>query len=180
MSPFDAVFIDRDGTIGGTGHFIHPRDFQLYSFSREAFQLLKSHNIKMYACTNQWRISQGQATMDDFYNEFQSYGFDDAFICPHGPEDGCDCRKPKPGLLFEAAKKHHLDLKRTVFIGDVGETDMLAADAVGAKKILVLTGWGKASCHEYRYTWAGVEPDYIAENLLEAVKWIIKSNGNKR
>ena len=75
-------------------------------------------------------------------------------------------------MLLEAASKHNLDLKKCVVIGDVGGTDMLAAQAVGAMKILVLTGWGQGSLSQYREEWKEVEPDYIAENLLEAVKWI--------
>lgn len=174
MKNIQAVFIDRDGTIGGTGHFIHPRDFTLYSFSEQAFQLLKDNHIKMFACTNQHRISRGEASINDFYHEFESYGFDDAFICPHSASAGCECHKPSPGLLQQASEKYHLDLSKTVFIGDVGSTDMLAAHKVGAYKILVLTGWGKNSYHEYRHTWAEVEPDYVANNLLEAVQWILK------
>lgn len=172
MVKFQAVFIDRDGTIGGTGHYIHPRDFVPYSFSREALDLLHTHQLKLFACTNQWRISRGQATLSDFYEEFTSYGFDDAFICPHGPDDGCSCRKPKPGLLLKAAKKYQLDLSKTIFIGDTG-TDMCAADSAGAQKILVRTGWGESSLHEYRITWAQVAPNYIAKDLLEVAHWIV-------
>ncbi|UXH44041.1 HAD-IIIA family hydrolase [Rossellomorea vietnamensis] len=177
----EAVFVDRDGTIGGTGHFIHPKDFSPYSFSRDALQLLKDHSIKTFVCTNQHRISRGEATLDDFYKEFQSYGFDDAFICPHTSEDDCHCHKPKPGMLLEASQKHKLDLTKTVFIGDVGSTDMLAAHSVGAMKVLVLTGWGQGSLNQYRENWADIDPDYVAENLLDAVKWVIsKSNHPNR
>lgn len=170
------MFVDRDGTIGGSGHFIHPKDFTPYSFSKSALQLLKDNNIKMFACSNQHRISRGEATIEEFYNEFISYGFDDAFICPHSPDDACNCHKPKPGLLLEAAKKYNLDLSKTAFIGDVGSTDILAAHSVGAIKILVLTGWGNASLNQHRDKWAEVEPDCIAINLLDAVRWIINSN----
>ncbi|TYR99632.1 HAD-IIIA family hydrolase [Rossellomorea vietnamensis] len=166
----EAVFVDRDGTIGGTGHFIHPQDFSPYSFSRDALQILRDNNIKIFACTNQHRISRGEATLEDFHKEFQSYEFDDAFICPHSPENECNCHKPKPGMLLEASKKYNLDLTKTVFIGDVGSTDMLAAHSVGAVKILVLTGWGYNSLNQHRNKWAEIEPDYVAENLLEAVK----------
>jgi histidinol-phosphate phosphatase family protein len=173
----EAVFVDRDGTIGGNGHFIHPQDFSPYSFSRAALQILKDNNIKTFACTNQHRISRGEATLKDFHKEFQSYKFDDAFICPHSSEDDCNCHKPKPGMLLEASKKYNLDLTKTVFIGDVGSTDMLAAHSAGAMKILVLTGWGYSSLNQHRHKWSGIEPDYVAENLLDAVKWIIsKSN----
>ncbi|MFZ3579229.1 HAD-IIIA family hydrolase [Virgibacillus sp. DJP39] len=171
-----AVFIDRDGTIGGTGHFIHPKEFTPYPFSKTAFQLLKDNDIKMFACTNQHRISRGQATIDEFYDEFMSLGCDDAFICPHSPADGCNCHKPNPGLLLEASRKYNLNLLKTVFIGDVGSTDMLAAHSVGAIKILVLTGWGNSSLNQHRQKWANVEPDYIAGNLLSAVRWIIDQN----
>jgi histidinol-phosphate phosphatase family protein len=174
----EAVFVDRDGTIGGTGHFIHPKDFSPFSFSRFALHILKDNNIKIFACTNQHRISRGEATLDDFYKEFQTYGFDDAFICPHSSDEGCNCYKPKPGMLLQASKKYELDLTKTVFIGDVGSTDMLAAHSVGAMKILVLTGWGYGSLNQYRDKWAEIEPDYVAENFLDAVKWVVsKSNG---
>ncbi|PKR76772.1 hypothetical protein CEY16_13205 [Halalkalibacillus sediminis] len=174
MKDIEAVFIDRDGTIGGTGHFIHPDDFVPYSFSPSALLLLKENDVKIYALTNQHRISKGEASLSDFRDEFSSMGFDDSFICPHSSSKGCRCHKPKPGLLQEAASKYGLDLAKTVVIGDVGSTDMLAADAVGAIKILVLTGWGKGSMRDYRHTWSGVEPDFIAENLLDAVEWILE------
>ena len=172
---FEAVFIDRDGTIGGTGHFIHPRDFKPYPFSLEAINRLKQSGIKVFALTNQHRISRGQATIEVFRDEFKDFGFDDAFICPHRPEDLCTCHKPKPGMLLEAAEKHHLDLTKCAVIGDVGATDMLAAFEVGATKILVKTGWGLDSLGSYRHSWSHVNPDYIAMNLKEAVQWILSS-----
>lgn len=174
MMDIEAVFIDRDGTIGGTGHFIHPKDFVPYSFSKEAIQLLQSQGIKMFGFTNQHRVSRGEATIVEFQQEFLSYGFVDAYICPHSLLDNCQCRKPSPGMLLDAASKYNLDLKKCVVIGDVGGTDMLAAQAVGAMKILVLTGWGEGSLSQYRVEWKEVEPDYIAENLLEAVRWLLK------
>lgn len=129
-----AVFMDRDGTIGGTGHFIHPRDFELYPNAKEALMLLKT--------------------------------------CPH--EQECSCRKPKPGMLLYASEQHDLDLSKCVVIGDVGDTDMLAAHAVGAIKIMVKTGWGESSLTKFRDTWSETEPDYVAEHILDAVQWIIR------
>jgi histidinol phosphatase-like enzyme len=79
-------------------------------------------------------------------------------------------------MLIQAAEEHNLDLTKCVVIGDVGSTDMLAAAAVGAAKILVRTGWGEASLGKYRGKWAETEPEYIAENLLDAAKWIISSH----
>ncbi|TDQ40786.1 HAD-IIIA family hydrolase [Aureibacillus halotolerans] len=174
MPDIQAVFIDRDGTIGGDGHFAHPANFKPYPNSLRAFALLKAQAIPMFAFTNQNRIAKGEATLDEFKGEFRSYGFDDMFLCPHRSEDNCICHKPRTGLLEKAAKTYHLDLRKTVVIGDVGATDMLAAHGVGAIKILVQTGWGQGSMQKFRHTWAEVEPDFVAEDLLEAVQWLVK------
>ena len=76
--------------------------------------------------------------------------------------------------VFRGRRRVRCRLKNCVVIGDVGSTDMLAAHAVGALKILVLTGWGESSLHQYRDFWKDVEPDHIAQNLLEAVQWLLK------
>ncbi|MFC5986914.1 HAD-IIIA family hydrolase [Marinicrinis lubricantis] len=172
MTKIQAVFIDRDGTIGGTGHFIHPRDFHLYEGAQEAINRLKQAGLKVYAFTNQHRISRGEATIEQFKEQFEQFGFDDAFICPHGDADDCTCKKPKPCMLFEASQKYGLELNRCIVIGDVGSTDMLAANAVGAIKVLVRTGWGESSLTTYRHNWKEVEPDYIAEHIRDAASWI--------
>lgn len=171
-----AVFIDRDGTIGGTGHFIHPNDFTLYPNAQKAINLLKENGMKVFAITNQYRISRGEATIQEFEEQFKEYGFDQAYICPHDQE--CNCRKPKPGMLLEASEQHNLDLTQCVVIGDVGDTDMLAAHIVGAKKIIVRTGWGESSLTTYRNKWIEANPDYIAEDLLDAVNWIITNKSD--
>ncbi|UNK20632.1 HAD-IIIA family hydrolase [Paenibacillus sp. N3/727] len=176
MNCYQAVFIDRDGTIGGTGHFIHPRDFTVYQGAQEAIHELKEAGLKVFAFTNQHRISRGQATIEEFKRQFDEYGFDDAFICPHGSNEKCDCKKPGTGMLRTAAEEYGLDLSRCVVIGDVGDTDMMAAHAVGAKKILVKTGWGEESLNTYRDRWIDVEPDYIADHIRDAVTWILRSD----
>lgn len=169
---YQAVFIDRDGTIGGTGHFIHPKDFKPYLSSLEAINLLKSIGVRLFGFTNQHRISRGEAKEIDFIQEFTKLGFDDAYICPHEPDHKCDCHKPAPGMLLRAAREHDLDLTKCIVIGDVGSTDMLAGSAVGATKILVRTGWGEGALGKFRDSWAEVEPDYIANNLLDAAIWV--------
>ncbi|MFD2611602.1 HAD-IIIA family hydrolase [Paenibacillus gansuensis] len=169
-----AVFVDRDGTLGGNGHFIHPRDFELFPSSLAALQLLKEHGIKIFAFTNQHNIAKGLASESDFHIEFEGYGFDAAFICPHEPEDGCECHKPQPGMLQKAATEHNLDLTKCAVIGDMGSTDMLAAAAVGAIRILVETGWGKQSLEKYRHKWyEQASPDYVAKDLIDAATWLV-------
>lgn len=169
-----AVFVDRDGTLGGNGHFIHPRDFELFPSSLTALQLLKKNSIKIFALTNQHNISKGLVVEADFHKEFETYGFDAAYICPHEPEDGCECHKPRPGMLLRAAVEHQLDLTQCAVIGDVGSTDMLAAAAVGAKRIIVETGWGQSSLGKYRHKWyEQATPDFVAKDILDAAKWLI-------
>jgi histidinol-phosphate phosphatase family protein len=170
-----AVFLDRDGTIGGTGFFIHPRDFVPYAGSLEAVRRLQAAGLKVFAFTNQWHIGLGDVTEAEFQAEFAGYALDGAYVCPHKPEDGCACRKPRPGMLLRAAAEHGLDLTRCAVVGDVGATDMLAAHAVGAVKVLVRTGWGEGSLGEHRAVWGHVEPDYVAASLIEAVDWLLSA-----
>lgn len=173
MAELQAVFIDRDGTIGGTGHFIHPDDFELFPSAQEDIHSLKTEGMKVFAFTNQTHIAKGHATLEEFKQQFQHFGFDQAYICPHDPDSDCDCRKPQPGMLLKAAREHGLDLTKCAVIGDTGGSDMLAAAVVGAMKILVRTGWGESSLSKFRYTWSDVEPDYIAKDIDEAVRWIL-------
>lgn len=176
MNKIQAVFIDRDGTIGGSGHFIHPRNFTLFEGAQDSINKIKQAGLKVFAFTNQHRISRNEATIEEFRLQFEQYGFDDSFICPHSEIDNCNCKKPKPGLLFEAAEKYRLDLSECVVIGDVGDTDMLAAHTVGAIKVVVKTGWGESSLMKYRDKWKYIQPDFIAHNINEAVEWIFDSN----
>lgn len=99
--------------------------------------------------------------------------FDGVYCCPHTANDGCDCMKPLPGLIDRAVRDFNIDAQRSYIIGDMGATDMRLAAAVGANGVLVLTGVGQGSLGEFRHTWAGIEPAHVAENVLEAVKWIM-------
>lgn len=168
-----AVFIDRDGTIGGTDEVVYPGGFQLFSFAEKAIKILKEKGIKIISFTNQPGISKGKATKEDFINELISFGFDDCYICPHDAREGCTCRKPAAGMLKDAAKKHNLNLEKCVVVGDRW-SDMLAAAKAGSIKILVLTGAGNAAVGKYRYKWSEYDADYIASNILEAVKWLVQ------
>lgn len=166
-----AVFIDRDGTIGGTNDVVYPGEFELFPFTKEALDILKEREIAIFSFTNQPGISKGEASIEDFIKELSSFGFDGTFICPHGEEEECNCRKPKIGLLEIAAIKNNLNLKQCVVIGDRW-SDMLAAARAGLMKILVLTGAGNDAMCKYRHKWAEYEPDYVAKNIFDAVNWL--------
>jgi D,D-heptose 1,7-bisphosphate phosphatase len=182
-----AVFLDRDGTIGGTGGGMHPFEFSMYDFSPKAIRLLNELGVKVFLFTNQTRVGRGFFTEDDLLKGFEmmdkqlaqhSAFFDDVFYCPHSPDDGCACQKPKIGLLLKAKEQYNLKLEDCYVVGDTGESDMVAASNAGTKKVLVKTGWGKGSLTSYRDNWKGIEPDYIAEDLVDAVKWIADDINN--
>lgn len=166
----EAVFMDRDGTMGGGEDVTYPDKFILYPFTKEAIKILKSNGIKLFAFSNQPGISCGEAK-EDFIFELEGFGFEKAYICPHTDEYKCKCRKPEIGLLLKAKEEYNLDLSKCVVIGDRW-SDMMAGDRAGMKKVLVLTGVGKDALNKDRHRWENIEPDFIADNVLEAAKWI--------
>ncbi len=170
-----AVFIDRDGTIGGTEDVVYPGEFELFPFAKEAINILKERGVKIFSFTNQPGVSRGEASIEAFVKELSTFGFDEVFICPHGENEKCNCRKPRTGLLERAAIKNNLNLHQCVVIGDRW-SDMLSAATVGSIKILVLTGAGNDDVLKYRGKWNEYKPDYIAENILEAVNWLIQED----
>lgn len=169
-----AVFLDRDGTIGGNGSLLTPDEFVLFPFSQTAINSLKENGIKVFSFTNQPGISRGETTFEKVHAQLLSYGFDEIYICPHTDEDNCNCRKPKIGMLEQAAQKHNLDLLKCYVIGDSWK-DMLAADRVGSKKILVKTGNGLKTMKKMQEEFPAITLDYICENLEEAVYYILNA-----
>ena len=178
-----AVFLDRDGTIGGTGGGVHPFEFSLYEFAPYAIKSLNEIGIKVFLFTNQTRVGRGYFTENELLLGFetmkadlakQSAFIDGIYYCPHKPEDGCECQKPRIGLLIKAKEKYNLNLNECYVVGDTGSSDMIAADLAGTKKVLVKTGWGKGSLTTHRENWKSVNPDYIAKDLVDAVDWISK------
>ncbi|MUK88902.1 HAD-IIIA family hydrolase [Ornithinibacillus sp. L9] len=172
-----AVFIDRDGTIGGSDQVEYPGEFELFSHAQESIKVLKMNGKKVYSFTNQPGVSKRVVTKDMFVRELTGYGFDQVYLCPHQHEQMCDCRKPNIGLLVQATKDHNLDLEHCVVIGDRW-TDLLAAHRAGCKKVLVQTGAGKEAFHQFQKgdyfgEWADVEPDYVAKDLKSAVEWVL-------
>lgn len=176
-----AVFLDFQGTIGRET-LDDIRFLTFFPFSIEAIKLFNDHGILVIGITNQSHISKGELSWeayDEHLNrlkkELAEHGawFDQVYCCPHRDQDNCTCKKPLPGMVEMAKREFSIDIARSYVIGDMGMTDMALASRIGAKGILVLTGGGKGSLAEYRHTWAGIEASHIAENLLEAAKWIV-------
>ncbi|WP_127497156.1 HAD-IIIA family hydrolase [Paenibacillus glycanilyticus] len=178
FNKLQAVFIDRDGTIGGTDEVTYPGAFQLFSYTKESLDTLKNAGVRIYSFTNQPGISRGEGSITDFRNELYSFGFDEVYICPHQHVEGCSCRKPSPGLLIQAAREYGLELGNCAVIGDRW-TDMIAAHRAGCVKVLVTTGSGEKDLSKFQSNqffgeWLEATPDYVAENLLDAVNWLLK------
>ena len=147
-----AIFLDRDGVIiENRDEYV--RSWADVSFIPGALNALASVAASGYAIvvvTNQSGVGRGLIPLADaeainhrVLAEIARAGgrIDAAYICPHKPEDDCDCRKPRPGMLLRAARELNLDLSRSWMIGDA-LTDMQAGEAAGVRSLLVLTGRG--------------------------------------
>lgn len=99
LENIQAIFIDRDGTIGGDNTVHYPGEFSLFPFTEKIIEILKEKNIKILSFTNQPGISRGEASEEDFIKELEAFGFDGIYVCPHNHTDGCSCRKPGTGML---------------------------------------------------------------------------------
>ena len=135
------ILFDRDGTLGELGDKRFPETFVPFCDIRAVFEKLKTLGYFVGIVTNQSSIARGTGKHYDFDKEFSSYGADVWEICPHDNHDGCDCRKPKPGLLLAAAKKLNVFPEECLLVGD-RLSDVQCANNVGAKGVLVLTGFG--------------------------------------
>lgn len=145
-----SIFLDRDGVINKeTNYLFEINDFEFIDGVFDACKYFQNIGYKIVIVTNQSGIARGLYSHEDFKRltkwmclEFKKNKIDilDVFYCPHLPEDLCNCRKPRPGMLIEAKEKHKIDLQNSWFIGDK-EIDITAANAAGVSKtILVRSG----------------------------------------
>lgn len=138
-----AVILDRDGVLNvrppKAEYVRQPEDFRWLPGARDALRLLTEAGYRIIVVSNQAGIARGlmtegqlEAVHDRMRTEARESGgrVDAVYYCPHGWDEGCECRKPKPGMLFQAQREHHLDLTRTTFMGD-DERDEEAARAAG-------------------------------------------------
>ena len=184
-----AVFIDRDGTISEeVGYINHLSRFRLFPYSAAALRQLHQDGYLAIVITNQAGVARGyfseemvQAIHKRMTEELQAgdAALDAIYYCTHHPSVGqppfrleCDCRKPKPGLLLRAAQDFDIDRENSWMVGDRYSDIELAANA-GVKSVLVLSGYGRGEWEHQRYNWA-LQPDLVAEDLLEAVSLICK------
>jgi D-glycero-D-manno-heptose 1,7-bisphosphate phosphatase len=185
-----AVFFDRDGTLNEEVSFLtSPDQLRLILGASKAVRTLNTRGIPVCVISNQSAVARGLISEADLVpihrklaGELERDGahIDRIYYCPHHPTDGippynkeCDCRKPRPGMLHRAAAELALDLRESSVIGD-RIVDIQVAKAVGAKGILVLTGYGMTALEECREK--GVTPDFIAPSVREAVEYVLETD----
>jgi D,D-heptose 1,7-bisphosphate phosphatase len=193
MQKKPAIFLDRDGTINEeVGYIEHIDRLRIIPEAYEAIRLINLSGFMAVVITNQAGIAKGLFN-EDFViktNErLQEYlrqkgaAIDAFYFCPHHPTEGvppyrrvCDCRKPAPGLFYQAARDMAIDLAASYMIGD-RYRDMEAAHRAGVKGVLVKTGYGADVIDNTGPDQETPEarPDHIAENILKAVHWILEN-----
>jgi D-glycero-D-manno-heptose 1,7-bisphosphate phosphatase len=154
MNPIKLVILDRDGTINqDSAEFIKSADeWQPLPGALEAIARLNHAGWHVVVVSNQSGLGRGLFEVSDLneihdkmYRMFAVFGgrIDAVFYCPHGPNEGCHCRKPEPGLFEQIADRYGINLKGVPVVGDTAR-DVLAGSAVGCEPHLVLTGKGAA------------------------------------
>ena len=179
-----AVFLDRDGTIiHDVGYLSDPAQVEVLPGAPNALKLLRDMGLALVVVSNQSGVARGMFTIEDveaansrMRELFSREGieFDAVYYCPH--LEGCRCRKPAGGMVEQAAEKLRITPAESYVVGDrVG--DLGLARTVGARAVLVLTGYGAETLKELDGT--GIEPDHIAADLQAAADWISKMEEGK-
>ena len=176
-----AVFIDRDGTIAkDVPYCSRPEDFELFPGAAEAIRVLNEHGFKVVVVTNQSGIARGYFTEEmlvrihnKMSHELAKHGahVDAIYHCHHHPDDNCECRKPKPGMLLQAASDLNLDLGKSYVVGD-SDMDIEVGRRTGCKTVLIAL-----NCKECEASEQAPYPDYIAPSVSAAARWIIAEQG---
>jgi histidinol-phosphate phosphatase family protein len=186
LYPRRLVILDRDGTINVEKHYLsNPDEVELLPKAAEGIRRMRVLGLKVIVITNQSAIGRGyldHSTLNRIHNRLldllatEGAMIDRIYFCPHRPDEGCECRKPKTALLEQAALDFQADLTQSFVIGDK-DTDIEAGRRVGATTILVRSGYGTEIAAK-----GDTIADYVVNNLAEAAVVIEKliDNGIKR
>jgi len=147
MNKLKTVFVDRDGVINQerSDYVKSISELEIYPNVAENIKLLKDAGFLVIVITNQSAVNRGiisHEMINQIHNSIQDhlkkYGtfLDGFYYCPHTPNENCNCRKPKPGLLQQAVLELNIDLNSSWMIGD-SDSDIEAADSVGCKAIKI-------------------------------------------
>ena len=166
MHPVKLVILGRDGILNEyrEGHVTAPEEWHPVPGALEAVSRINHAGWHTVVATNQSGIGRGMIDMSavnavhahmNRQMQVQGARIDAVFFCPHTPEDNCDCRKPKPGLLLDIGRRYAVDLSHVPVVGDTAR-DLIAAQAAGCEPHLVLSGRA-----------AGFGPEQVAALLAQ-------------
>lgn len=180
--PRRAVFLDRDGTIcEEVGYMNHISRLHIYPFAAAAIRRLNEAGFPVIVVTNQSGAGRGffpESLIAEIHDrirhdlEVAGARIDAFYACPHRAEDGCDCRKPRIGMLERAAREHSLALPGSWVVGD-RQADVDLAHNVGARSVFVLTGYGRGEHEWHSGDWPHA-PEFVVEDLAAAVDKILQ------
>jgi D-glycero-D-manno-heptose 1,7-bisphosphate phosphatase len=174
------IILDRDGVINydSDQYIKSPDEWHPIPGSLEAIAQLNRAGFHVVIVTNQSGVARGLYNIEildqiheKLISELAAVGgcIEEIFFCPHHPDEGCHCRKPKPGMLQKFQKKYGANLAETFYIGD-SLVDMQVAATMGCKPILVLTGNGPKTLEKNPELSSSIK---IAADLPEAVKYVL-------
>jgi len=186
-----AVFLDRDGVlIRDVDLLTEPSQIQTLAKVPDALQRLAAGGFRLIVVTNQTVVARGLATeaQVDQINATIAQSLvaqgappiDRFYVCPHHPnatlpayQSDCQCRKPRPGMLLRAAQDYNLNLSASFLVGD-RMSDIVAGAKAGCRTVMVHSGWHRAApIQTVEPMDAGIQPDWICEDLLAAADWIL-------
>lgn len=185
-----AVFLDRDGVlIEDVDLLVEPSQIRVLPGVPEALARLKAAGFALIVVSNQAVVARGlldpsqvsdlEATVEMRLREEGAPPLDGFYFCPHHPNATlelyrrhCDCRKPKPGLILQAASENGITLDSSFMIGD-RPTDILAGEAAGCRTVWVETGKHRAPAIETSEALGTPNPDHVCADLAGAASWIL-------
>lgn len=168
------VALDRDGTVIAERHYLSdPEQVELLEGAADGLRRLRGLGLGLVLVTNQSAVGRGHfdlARLDEIHRRLrelldaEGVTLDGIYYCPHTPDEGCACRKPRPGMLEAAARELSFDPSQAFVVGDK-ECDVELGRGVGATTLLVRTGYGARLDAEGK---AGA--DYVVDDLTEAAR----------
>lgn len=174
-----AIFLDRDGTINvDTGYLSEPDSLVIIRGAKKGIRMLKKNGFMVFIITNQSGVGRGYFSLEQLeavnqrlLQELAKDGIviDDVRFCPHHPQQKCSCRKPEPQLVSDLIRQYEIDAENSYFVGDK-LLDVKTGKNVGCKTILISDDSGFIFEEEEDWT----QPDFVAKNLYEGAKWIVK------
>jgi D-glycero-D-manno-heptose 1,7-bisphosphate phosphatase len=187
VNPCKTIFLDRDGVINmdASNYIKSWAEFDFIPGSLDAIGRLTKKGFSIIIITNQSIINRQMvplSVLEEIHDNLRQAVSDsggriaDIFFCPHRPDEGCSCRKPKPGLILAARDRYDIILTQSVMVGDSAK-DIRAGKAAGCgQTVLVKTGNGKNAIKALEET--GQSPDHVAADLNHATRWIIHRQQN--